>query len=423
MVRATAASLTATSNPADTSPTPASRVAELGEHIDATLRIHEPAVEAEAPSLPQAELPDAERLTVPFTEETKCRAFVFVRKLTEEGADDTYEAAVALNGSIIESGAYIDSRRNTIKTILTTLYYHIARQSSANMKAAARELNKIVKDIADLPEGVDLPAGTPCEWPLKIDDEEETINEDGDVECEAVGSATELPEAAASEAADAGEACGEEEVVEPDADRAAREKLAREVAEEGYRRQYAAASDDYIQASADCAAAEIELKEAKAAKKEAWTVLEAIRNRGPRYIVPLPSTTTAPAIPSHATTLSPPDAESSHLPQAGEPQANAPAAVSPDWQSVDISALGLPPSLEEKLRENGCPTIGKLEALRGSFDGLKSIRGIGKAKIDTIEDAVLAWLSKNRDSAALTAAKESAIAGEAVGLEMAAQAQ
>lgn len=460
MVRANAASLAATSTAAaadkDTSPSPASRVAELGEHIDATLKIHEPAA-------------TAERLTVPFTEETKCRAFVFIRKITEdESTDDAFEAAVALNGSIIESGVYLDLRRDAIKTILTTLYYHIARQSSAHMKAAARELNKIVKDIADLPEGVDLPAGTACEWPLKIDDEEEeTINEDGDVECAAdeaptdestdaesvdelfappaTDAAVEIPAIAVSPdyaAAVAGEACGErgvDAVAEPVAPPVIIDEAAeRAEAERIFKGQVEAANQRHSQASLARFNLEQELKRAKTREKSALEDLSDILDAGPNYYRPMRTsavttgsttpTTTAPAFPSHDP-LPPPDAEHNPTsPQAGEPQANAPTTTAVtveqrDWQSADIDELGLPPKLAERLREAGCPTIGKLEALRGSFDGLMSISGIGRGKADQIEEALLGWLSKNRDASTLSAAREAAVAGEGVALEMAAQAQ
>jgi hypothetical protein len=52
---------TGTTADANTSPTPASRVAELGEHIDATLRIHEPAVE-------QPTTATAEKFRIPFAD-------------------------------------------------------------------------------------------------------------------------------------------------------------------------------------------------------------------------------------------------------------------------------------------------------------------------------------------------------------------
>jgi len=445
MVRATAASLAATSNAdANTSPTPASRVAELGEHIDATLRIHEPDPNT------------AEKFAIAFADTSMPKAFVFVRPILQTLEDpNRFESAIFFNGEFVDSDTF-STRRAAFLGAQGLLFKFVSRQrhTSEVMRAAARELNEGIKrQLDDATETI--PAGEPCEWPIAVDDEEQAfaeltdpptddttddsdINEDGDVECEAVG-ATAIEAVGAttelSEAADAaGGACGEGGVVglrEVDAV----ELLAIEKAQGLFYRALADAKDRYVEASQHRVGLQADVKEAKKDEADRLKEIDSIENRGWRYFLPskkpaattTATTATAPAFPSHDP-LPPPAAEHNPTsPQAGEPEANheAAAATAParDWRSVSIDELGLPPSLTEKLKENGCPTIGKLEALRGSFDGLKSIRGIGKAKIDTIEDAVLAWLSKNRDSAALTAAKEAAIAGEAVGLEMAAQAQ
>lgn len=74
-------------------------------------------------------------------------------------------------------------------------------------------------------------------------------------------------------------------------------------------------------------------------------------------------------------------------------------AAQPDaWRDAALEVLNLKPALHAKLLEHDVTTIGKLEDLRASFDGLKSIKGIGQGKADQIEDAVLDWLTKNRDS-------------------------
>lgn len=78
-------------------------------------------------------------------------------------------------------------------------------------------------------------------------------------------------------------------------------------------------------------------------------------------------------------------------------QVSGPADASPDaWRSVLITELHLKPATETKLTENDVTTIGQLEDLRGGA-GLRSLRGIGQAKADAIEEAVLAWLTENRD--------------------------
>lgn len=454
MVRASASSLAAVSAAeTDASTSPASRVADLGEFFDQSLKIHEPAA-AEEPTNATAE-----KFAIPFVNADIPKAFVFVRPAVESlDGSDRFEAAVFFDGEFVDSDTF-PNRRAAILGIQGLLFNFVSRQrhQSATMAAAARELNAAIKNQMDANE--EIPAGEPCEWPID-DPQEPSLEGQDDGNASGIAEPTEQAPLPADAAADAaGEACGEVGVaasleaagiavadapvapVESAEDRAARIKLAREVAEADYRRQYQAASEDYIQASAECAGAEVSLKEAKAAKKDAWVVLEALRNRGPRYL-PLidaaeaakqqsgdtAATTTAPAFPSHDP-LPPPVAESSHLPQAGEPEANseaAEAAAAPparDWQTVSIDELGLPPKLAERIREAGCPTIGKLESLRGSFEGLKSIAGIGQAKADQIEEAVLGWLSRNRDASTLSAAKEAAVAGEAVALEAAAQGQ
>ena len=76
------------------------------------------------------------------------------------------------------------------------------------------------------------------------------------------------------------------------------------------------------------------------------------------------------------------------------------------WRNVRIETLGLKPSLAELLVEAGLDTIGKLEDQRADSHngGLRAIKGVGQAKADAIEDAVLRWLSSNRDAAVLAAA-------------------
>lgn len=74
------------------------------------------------------------------------------------------------------------------------------------------------------------------------------------------------------------------------------------------------------------------------------------------------------------------------------------ATATPDaWRLASLDVLGLPPKLAELLAENSVETIGQLEDLRAAPKGLRGVKGIGPAKVDLIEDAVIKWLSENRD--------------------------
>ncbi len=79
------------------------------------------------------------------------------------------------------------------------------------------------------------------------------------------------------------------------------------------------------------------------------------------------------------------------------------SAPEPDaWRAASIDELRLPSGIDSKLREAGIETIGQIEDKRaegGDIEGagLRSVPGIGPAKVDKIEEAVLAWLSANRD--------------------------
>lgn len=80
--------------------------------------------------------------------------------------------------------------------------------------------------------------------------------------------------------------------------------------------------------------------------------------------------------------------------------------ASEGWRNVSIKELdftsikGFGAKKKEALVET-CPTLGKLEDLRGTFEGLTSIKGIGREMSGEIENVVLNWLTKNRDSGLL----------------------
>lgn len=385
---------------------------------------------------------DAERIRVPFADD-KVRAFVFVRS-----TDGT--ACVFFNGEHVETVEYHLSRKGVILAALRALYVHLRKSEAKGMKVIAGELNRLTDSMADSLN--DFPPGEPCEWPIEVDDntddttDDSDIDEAGDVVCEGDvddGSAvnSELVEIvdesliapegepAVEIVALTEEACGEEGVIglgEVDAV----ELLAMEKAQHLYHRAFTAAKDSYVAASQYRVQLQADVKEAKDEEAKLLEEIGRIENRGWRYYLPEKpkpattnaTTTTAPAIPSHESTLPPPEAPFS--PQAGVSGANDhPAPPAGDWQVVDIAALNLKKSLATRLREAGHDTIGKLEKLRGQFEGLLSIDGVGRAKADEIEEALLGWLSRNRDAAVLSAAKEKAVAGEGLALEMAAQGQ
>lgn len=87
--------------------------------------------------------------------------------------------------------------------------------------------------------------------------------------------------------------------------------------------------------------------------------------------------------------------------EQGVDQPAAPANNSDAWRAVPITKLDLPDKLIERLQEDGLDTMGRLEDRRGEISEGKAKwpKGIGAAKITKIEDAVIAWLTANRDQA------------------------
>lgn len=87
-----------------------------------------------------------------------------------------------------------------------------------------------------------------------------------------------------------------------------------------------------------------------------------------------------------------------------QPAASAVPLQSPSesdaWRQVSINQLGLSPKLEEKLVDAGAINIGQLEDLRAEISQgrAKWPKGVGPARITEIENAVIDWLSKNRDA-------------------------
>lgn len=83
--------------------------------------------------------------------------------------------------------------------------------------------------------------------------------------------------------------------------------------------------------------------------------------------------------------------------------ANEPAAGR--WEGVETATLGLGlvKGIGAKRVEaiiEAWPLLGQLEAARASGE-LRAMKGVGEATYQAIEDAILVWLSKNRDAAVL----------------------
>lgn len=78
-----------------------------------------------------------------------------------------------------------------------------------------------------------------------------------------------------------------------------------------------------------------------------------------------------------------------------------PVNDSTEWRAVPLDKLELKKGVHSKLEDAGVETIGQLEDLRAAIaNGKKEWpKGIGAAKITEIEDAIINWLTKNRDSA------------------------
>lgn len=82
----------------------------------------------------------------------------------------------------------------------------------------------------------------------------------------------------------------------------------------------------------------------------------------------------------------------------GDDDTFAELAVPKDWRKAEVGeALGLTAKQQEKLAEAGITNMGQFEDLRGSDDGLMSIKGIGRALADQLEDRAMEWLDQNRD--------------------------
>ena len=129
-------------------------------------------------------------------------------------------------------------------------------------------------------------------------------------------------------------------------------------------------------------ALEKQLKRAKKAEKDAAEELRDLVGRQ----LELPLAVAAP-----------PDLQKSFIDDDPAKEVGAGAEADPNaWRSALVTDLPLKPAILARLEESGIATIGELEDLRAGA-GLRSLKGVGQAKTDAIEEAVVVWLSANRD--------------------------
>ncbi len=136
-------------------------------------------------------------------------------------------------------------------------------------------------------------------------------------------------------------------------------------------------------------------QQAKAAKADVKAIVQLIRrliDRGPKYPEAKKGASQGAADASTAT------ADTSPLVDPAPP--TAPAADPNAWRKVSVEQLGpygLKPATIEKLIESGLETIGQLEDRRADISQgrEKWPKGIGKAKVTDIENAVIGWLADN----------------------------
>lgn len=127
--------------------------------------------------------------------------------------------------------------------------------------------------------------------------------------------------------------------------------------------------------------------------------LDGLRKSGPQAIWRTPAAPLEPPARDAAATL-PATTTGELMPVVASPSDPG----SNEWRKAPVSELtahGVKPNVLEKLAEASIETIGQLvdRQTEISQHREKWPKGIGAAKITQIEDAVIAWLTKNRDSA------------------------
>jgi hypothetical protein len=326
----------------------------------------------QAPTTAAAEGPRYERLTI-IPESTDAGspapAYIFI-KITppalDSNAGDTYTATGILDGERIHDDFYdYTSRTEVIADAVKALAAKAAGSRKKAWKAAAEILNQYVTGA--------MANFTADDWGPVAEEDGGDIWGVGQTAEETA--TTDTPATAGTLAGEGGEQVDEPTTAERNAE-----------AVRVFKERMLALSQELVTRVLDRTSLEAKLKSAKALEKETIDEIQSASARGPEFM-PL-----FDASPTHASQTS---------------EASVTADVASDaWRKESIESLGLPPKLAEKLAENSITTIGELEDKRAAFGGLSSISGIGPAKVTVIEDAVMGWLSENRDTAVFEAARD-----------------
>ena len=179
-----------------------------------------------------------------------------------------------------------------------------------------------------------------------------------------------------------------------------------EIAQLAWKLRIREISDELAEAALERLEAESRYKAAKNREKAIVEQLSEVMKEGPR-VMPLFDRQPDQQSSVHGVAV----AESVAPDAQTWAESTQPVVIEPltddAWRSVRLSELRLKPKLQERLEEAGVDTIGRLEDLRAEISQgrEKWPKGIGKAKITEIEDAVIAWLSKNRDAQVLADAQ------------------
>jgi len=344
----------------------------------------------------------------PDDEDCSTVACVFVRQQPEfDGNVLQHESTGWLNGEQIFYGADYASRKYAIEDAVRAIVAKAAESSARSDKAAAKFTLEFLQSIETM-EGDEGPAGEPSGWPS----EEESADDKPEIDDAGI------PLAGEGEIVGGSEQPTEVTPTTPQASEAPAEPTREQRIELNRRKNAQAAAiheqrlsevrQELADWAVECSQTAVVAKQAKARLKEVTEEYERLLNRGPEVLplfdgvaVATSGNATHAAVTATLTLGGEPipvvvgESNNTDHPQAST---SDPAPATADWRSRPTTELDLPPKLIEKLSDNGIETIGALEDQRAAFKGLRGIKGIGEAKADAIEDAVLAWLSKNRDA-------------------------
>ena len=172
------------------------------------------------------------------------------------------------------------------------------------------------------------------------------------------------------------------------------QQIAKAKAESDFRERIERLSKNVVDAAIEWTTAKDRAKLTKKFFDGAIEILTDATDEGPCYMPLFDRASSSSELATEVSTDPPPPPE---------PQFDA-----DEWRKPSINEIGLKPKLAETLLEAGIETIGMLEDLRADISqGRKKWpKGIGAAKITTIEDAVINWLTKHRDRTAIAGAAD-----------------